>query len=69
MAAIDSVAALVAQAVGLQTTNAQQDVQNSLLKKTLDGQKDAIMSLVQGVTGPQKLADSGVVGTQLHTAA
>lgn len=69
MAAIDSVTAAVAQAVGLQNANTQQDAQNSLLKKTLDTQKDTITSLIQGATGPQKLADSGVVGTQLHTTA
>ncbi|HEX7386652.1 MAG TPA: hypothetical protein VF285_05150 [Castellaniella sp.] len=70
MAATDSVQAAVAQAVGLQNANAQTDAQNALLRKTLDAQAQTITSLVQGaVTGPQKLADSGTVGTQLHTTA
>lgn len=69
MASTDAVSAVVAQAVGLQNFNAQQEAQNMLLKKTLDNQQQTIVSLVQAATGPQALASTGAVGTQLHTTA
>jgi hypothetical protein len=62
-----SIEGTVGAAVGLQQANAMQDAQNVLLRKVLDNQAQAVLSLVNSAT-PQ-LATSGMVGTQVHVTA
>lgn len=63
---MDSIQATVGMALSLQSANASQDAQSTLLKKTLDSQKQQMEQLMAPVA---KLATSGSVGTRLHVTA
>ncbi|MGM8931216.1 hypothetical protein [Salinicola halophyticus] len=64
-----AVNAAVGTALALQNFNQGQDAQNSLLKKSLDGQASHIEQLMSSVTPTAELASSGSVGTQINTYA
>ena len=55
--------ALVSAAVEMKQAEASQQVQVSVLKKSLDVQATAALTLLQAVPGPLPLATSGPVGT------
>lgn len=63
---MDSIQATVGMALQLQSANAAQNEQMTLLKTTLDTQKQAMEQLMEPVA---KLASSGSVGTKLHVTA
>ncbi|MER1941010.1 MULTISPECIES: hypothetical protein [unclassified Castellaniella] len=65
----DSVESAVATASGLQNWSMMQEKQNVLLRKVLDGQSNTILSLVNSVPSVPQLANTGAVGTLLHTTA
>lgn len=65
----ESVESAVAAASGLQNWTMMQENQNTLLKKVLENQSDTILSLVNSVPSTPQLANSGSVGTTLHTTA
>lgn len=65
----ESVESAVAAASGLQNWAMMQESQNTLLKKVLENQSDTILSLVNSVPSAPQLANSGSVGTLLHTTA
>ncbi len=62
----DSIEGAVGASLAIQNWNMIQEKDNMLLRKVLDGQANNILSLVNSATGPQALATSGMVGTQLH---
>ncbi|KAA0016877.1 putative motility protein [Salinicola corii] len=64
-----AVNATVGTALALQNFNQDQQVQNSLLKKSLDGQASHIAQLMSSVSPSPELASSGSVGTQINTYA
>lgn len=64
-----AVNATVGTALALQNFNQDQQVQNSLLKKSLDGQVSHIAQLMSSVSPSPELASSGSVGTQINTYA
>jgi len=64
-----AVNAAVGTALALQNFNQNQDAQNSLLKKSLDGQASHIEQLMSSVAPSPTLAASGTVGTQINTYA
>lgn len=63
---MDSIQATVGMALQMQSANAAQTEQMSLLKNTLDTQKQTMEKLMEPVA---KLATSGSVGTRLHVTA
>jgi hypothetical protein len=58
--------ALVNVAVEMKQVEAAQQVQVSVLKKSLDVQATAALTLLQAVPGPLPLATSGTVGTNIN---
>ncbi|WP_442596947.1 putative motility protein [Parapusillimonas sp. JC17] len=62
-----SIDATVSTALAIETANAQQQQQMTVLRKTLDMQADAITNLVESAV--PRLATVGNVGTILHTTA
>ena len=62
-----SVEATVGAAVALENANVHQQVQMTMLRKTLDMQAQTVTSLIESAA--PKLATHGMVGTQLHTTA
>lgn len=64
-----SPAAMVQAVVANQQAELAQQVQIAVLRKAMDMQGSAALSLLQGVTGALPLADSGSVGTQLNVLA
>lgn len=64
-----SVEGAVGAALAIQNWNMIQEKDHLLLKKVLDGQSNTILSLIEGATGPQPLAQSGMVGTTIHVTA
>lgn len=61
-----SPAAMVQAVVTHQQADVAQQVQLAVLRKAMDMQGSAALSLLQGVTGALPLVDSGSVGTQLN---
>lgn len=61
-----SPAAMVQAVVANQQAELSQEVQIAVLRKAMDMQGSAALSLLQGVTGALPLADSGSVGTQVN---
>lgn len=61
-----SPAAVVQAVVANQQADVAQQVQLAVLRKSMDVQGSAALSLLQGVTGALPLADSGSVGTQVN---
>ncbi|GGE63117.1 hypothetical protein ACBP93_10250 [Paenalcaligenes hominis] len=69
-----SVESVVSASIALQGHALAQEKDNLLLKKVLANQEQTIMSLLDAAavtpkTGPQPLAHSGAVGTQVHVTA
>ncbi|NYT81131.1 putative motility protein [Alcaligenaceae bacterium] len=62
-----SIDATVSTALAIETANAHQQQQMTVLRKTLDMQADAITNLVESAV--PRLATVGNVGTVLHTTA
>lgn len=60
---------MVGAYVATKQTDAAQAVQMAVLKKAMDTQGAAALSLLQGVTGNLPLAASGNVGTQINLLA
>lgn len=63
---MDSIQATVSMALQMQSANVAQNEQMTLLKNTLDAQKQAMEQLMEPVA---RLATSGSVGTRLHVTA
>jgi len=61
-----SIESTVGTALSLKDANVQQEIQAVMLRKVLDSQAQAALSLVDSIP---KLATSGSVGTQLHVTA
>jgi hypothetical protein len=61
-----SIEGTVGAALALQQVATGQEQQNLLLRKVLDGQADAVSTLLNSL--PQ-LATTGAVGTQVHVTA
>lgn len=64
-----SPAAMVQAVVANQQADVAQKVQLAMLRKSMDMQGSAALSLLQGVTGALPLADSGSLGTQVNVLA
>ena len=64
-----SPAAMVQAVVANQQADVAQKVQLAMLRKSMDMQGSAALSLLQGVTGTLPLAESGSVGTNLNVLA
>ena len=58
--------AAVTAALDMQAAADSQHVQVAVLKKTLDTQAQAALTLLQAVPGPLPLATSGHLGTQFN---
>lgn len=58
--------ALVGAAIGMQQAQTAQQVQVAVLRKTLDMQAVAALTLLQAVPGSLPLATSGTLGTQVN---
>lgn len=58
--------ALVNTAVEMKQTEVAQQVQLSVLKKAMDVQATAALTLLQAIPGQLPLASSGSVGTQVN---
>jgi len=61
--------AMVQAVVANQQADVAQKVQLAMLRKSMDMQGSAALSLLQGVTGALPLAESGSVGTNLNVLA
>lgn len=64
-----SVEGAVGAAVAMQDAQLTQNVQMLVLKKSLDMQAAAMVSLVQSIPQMPKLATQGAVGTNVNTVA
>lgn len=64
-----SIEGTVGAALSLQHWNAVQEKDNLLLRKVLDNQADSVLSLINSATGPQPLAQGGMVGINIHVTA
>ncbi len=64
-----SPAAMVQAVVANQQAEVAQQVQLAMLRKSMDMEGSAALSLLQGVTGALPLASSGSVGTRLNVLA
>ncbi|AOS77626.1 hypothetical protein Q5W_00845 [Hydrogenophaga sp. PBC] len=60
---------MVQAVVANQQADVAQKVQLAMLRKSMDMQGSAALSLLQGVTGALPLAESGSVGTNLNVLA
>ena len=58
--------ALVSAAVNMKQAEVAQAVQVSVLKKSMDVQATAALTLLQAVPGPLPLATSGPLGTNIN---
>lgn len=65
----NSIEANVSAALGLQNWAMMQEKENNLLRQVLDNQANTILGLVNSVPQAPKLADTGLIGTQIHTTA
>ncbi|WP_110674515.1 putative motility protein [Salinicola sp. RZ23] len=64
-----AVNAVVGAGVALQQFNQDQDMQASLLKRSLDNQSAQVSQLMDSMAPEPKLAATGTVGTQINTYA
>ncbi|WP_110665941.1 putative motility protein [Salinicola halophilus] len=64
-----AVNAVVGNALALQSFNQGQEVQNNLLKQSLDGQAAHMDQLLSSIDLEPALASSGSLGTQINTFA
>ena len=60
---------IMAIASQLQSTQLAQNVQVFVLREAMEMQEASVMTLLQPATGPQPLATSGSLGTQLNVYA
>ena len=61
-----SIEGTVGAALSLQHWNMIQEKDNLLLKKVLDNQANHLLSLINSATGPQPLAQTGMIGTKIN---
>ena len=69
-----SIESVVSASVAMQSYALGQEKNNLLLNKVLENQTQSITSLLDAAavtpaTGPQPLAQSGIVGTRVHVTA
>lgn len=64
-----SIGAVVDTNMALQQHNTASEVQNNVLRQTLDQQQGQMEQLMDSVSPEPKLATEGLVGTRLNTTA